>query len=220
MNRELCFRIDNKDIYMEQSLVEYMDIPIYFLCKAERQFYIVLCTDIEELTYLVEKISYKNVFDLIHGNIPMRDVFYQEQEYWEIISGEEIEEDTIVKKSVDCIDESVLPEAGACFKALTEEVASFIQKFDELYSDLKYYDHFDYITTKGTQIFLEMSEGREKVEVFENIGNYILLQKMTTVPNDSDHIEQKNYQEIMTLKTDVKVQSEDWKNSETLYIAA
>ena len=122
MDRELCFKVDNKDIYMEQILVEYMDIPIYFLCKAEKQFYIVLCTDIEELTYLVEKISCKNVFDLLHGNIPMRDVFYQEQEYWEIISGEEVEEDIIVKKSVDCIDESVLPEAGACFKALTEIV--------------------------------------------------------------------------------------------------
>lgn len=220
MDRELCFRIDNKDIYMEQILVEYIDIPIYFLCKAERQFYIVLCTDIEELTYLVEKISYKNVFDLLHGNMPMRDVFYQEQEYWEIISGEEVEKDIIVKKSVDCIDKSVLPEAGACFKVLTEEVASFIQKFDEIYSDLKYYDHFDYVTTKGTQIFFKMSEGKERVEVFENIGNYILQQKMITVPNESDKIEQKNYQEIMTLKTNVKAQSEEWKNSETLYVAA
>lgn len=220
MDKELCFRIDNKDIYMEQILVEYMDIPIYFLCKAERQFYIVLCTDIEELTYLVEKISYKNVFDLLHGNIPMRDVFYQEQEYWEIISGEEVEEDIIVKKSVDCIDKSVLPEVGACFKALTEEVASFIQKFDKIYSDLKYYDHFDYVTTKGTQIFLEMSEGKERVEIFENIGNYILHQKMAVIPDNSDNMEQKNYQEIMTLKTNVKVQSEEWKNSETLYFAA
>ena len=31
MNSKLCFRIENIELYLEQVLVDYMDIPIFFL---------------------------------------------------------------------------------------------------------------------------------------------------------------------------------------------
>ena len=36
MNKKLCFNIENQYLYLEQVLVDYMDIPIFFLCKDKK----------------------------------------------------------------------------------------------------------------------------------------------------------------------------------------
>ena len=36
MNKELCFIIENKKIYLEQILVDYMEIPLFFLMQRKR----------------------------------------------------------------------------------------------------------------------------------------------------------------------------------------
>ena len=69
MSRELCFNIENQDLYLEQVLVDYMDIPIFFLCKNKKQYYIALCTDIDELRYIVTKLSLSEVYNLLHGKV-------------------------------------------------------------------------------------------------------------------------------------------------------
>ena len=113
MNRELCFNIENKYLYLEQVLVDYMDIPIFFLCKDKKQYYIALCTDIDELSYIVTKLSLSEVYNLLHGKIPMRDVFLKQQEYWEIVSGDEVGMDMVTKKKIEALEQSLLPEADA-----------------------------------------------------------------------------------------------------------
>ena len=67
MSKDLCFIIKDRKIYMEQVLVDYMDVPIFFLCKEESQYYLALCVDIEELQYVVTKLSLLDVYDLLHG---------------------------------------------------------------------------------------------------------------------------------------------------------
>lgn len=48
MNKELCFILDNKNIYLDHILVDYEYVPIFFLCKDDEcQYYLALCTDIE-----------------------------------------------------------------------------------------------------------------------------------------------------------------------------
>ena len=53
VNSKLCFRIENIELYLEQVLVDYMDIPIFFLCKGVGEYYLVLCTNINELNYII-----------------------------------------------------------------------------------------------------------------------------------------------------------------------
>ena len=89
MNKELCFNIENENLYLEQILVDYMDIPIFFLCEGENQYYVALCTDIDELSYIVAKLSLLDVYNLLHGKIPMRDAILKQNEYWDIVSGDE-----------------------------------------------------------------------------------------------------------------------------------
>lgn len=140
MNRELCFNIENQYLYLEQVLVDYMDIPIFFLCKDKKQYYIALCTDIDELSYIVTKLSLSEVYNLLHGKIPMRDVFLKQQEYWEIVSVDEVCMDNMVtKKKIEALEQSLLPEADACFKILTKQIKLFVQKFDDEFFSTKYF---------------------------------------------------------------------------------
>ena len=39
MKKELCFVIDSVKVYLEQVLVDYIDVPIFFLCKGNEQYY-------------------------------------------------------------------------------------------------------------------------------------------------------------------------------------
>lgn len=130
MDKELCFSIEDTDLYLEQVLVDYMDVPIFFLCKGGAQYYLVLCTDVDELSYIVVKLSSLDVYNLLHGNISMRDAILKQREYWDIVSGDEIYLDEVTKKHIEEIELDTLPEKDACFKALTKQVKLFVQKFD------------------------------------------------------------------------------------------
>ena len=143
MSKELCFNIENENLYLEQVLVDYMDIPIYFLCKGKKEYYIVLCTNIDEFSYVVTKISLLDTYNLLHGKIPMRDVILKQKEYWEIISGDEIELDLVTKYAMCNLEISVLPEENAFFKVLTKTIELFIQQFDNEYFSTKYFTESD-----------------------------------------------------------------------------
>lgn len=164
MNKELCFNIENVNLYLEQVLVDYMDIPIFFLCSGEKQFYLALCTDIENLHYIVVKLSSIDVYGLLHGNISMRNAILNQKEYWDVMSGEEIELDIVIKKNIDTIEKELLPEADACFQILTKQIASFVQKFDEEFF--------------CTQYFLEKTRKTEINELFTNFSLDIMLENV------------------------------------------
>lgn len=121
--------IEHKPLFLEQVLVDFQDIPIFFLCKNDSQYYIVLCTDIENLNYAVAKLSMLDTYNLLHGIIPMRDVFLKQTEYWEVVSGDKIGLDTVSKKCISELDNRVLPDADACFQIPSEQIKAFVEQF-------------------------------------------------------------------------------------------
>lgn len=139
MNKELCFHIENENLYLEQVLVDYMNIPIFFLCKGEYQYFIILCIDVDELNYIVTKVSLRDIYNLLHGKIPMRDIILKQKEYWEVLSGEEIALDTVIQHSINELETSLLPEENAYFEILTREMEVFVQKFDNEFLAAKYF---------------------------------------------------------------------------------
>ena len=126
MNGNKCFYIEGKYLYLEQTLVEYNGIPIYFLCRNDEQYYTVLCTDIDELTYVVVRTAASDVYSLLHGRIPMRNVILKADHYWQVVSAEDMLQDDVKYLAMDELDHSLLPEAGACFEVLSDEVRTFI----------------------------------------------------------------------------------------------
>ena len=100
MSKELCFNIEGDALYLELVLVEYMSVPIFFLCKSQKQYYIALCTDMEELNYVVCAISQTTVYNLLHGVQPMQDVILSQDSFWKVSSGDTIAEDLVQKKTI------------------------------------------------------------------------------------------------------------------------
>ena len=135
MEKELCFIIDGNKIYLEKVLIDYMEIPIFYLCKSKFGYYIVLCSDFDEFNYIVSRISKKCLYGLLHGIISMRDAMLADGEYWEIFSSDDINSDTVVRHSISDIDPSILPEEGATYKILTKDMVQYVKEFD--YSIIK-----------------------------------------------------------------------------------
>ena len=140
MNKELCFILENKNVYLDHILVDYEYVPIFFLCKDDEcQYYLALCTDIENGEYIVVKISLLGVYDLLHGNVAMRDVILNQEIFWEFVSGDEIKSDIINQYPIDHINNQDLPEKDAKFKILQKHIKEYVQEFDkEFFASEKY----------------------------------------------------------------------------------
>ena len=133
MDRELCFRIEGIELYLEQVLVDYMDIPIFFLCKGGSNYYLVLCTDIDELNYIIVKLSMNDVYELLHGEGSIRNTILKQNEYWNVISGEEISLDKVGKLSISELDVSLSPKEDVYFEIVSTKLENYVKKFDMEY---------------------------------------------------------------------------------------
>ena len=133
MNSNLCFRVEGIELYLEQVLVDYMDIPIFFLCKGESNHYLVLCTDIDELNYIIVKLSMNDVYELLHGGESIRNIILKQNEYWNVISGEEIPLDKVEELSTPKLDVSLLPKEDVYFEIVSMKLENYVKKFDMEY---------------------------------------------------------------------------------------
>ena len=133
MNSNLCFRIEGIELYLEQVLVDYMDIPIFFLCKDEGSYYLVLCTDVDELNYIIVRLSMNDVYGLLHGEESIYNTILKQNEYWNVISGEEIPLDKVEKLSTSKLDSSLLPKEDVYFEIVSTKLENYVKKFDTQY---------------------------------------------------------------------------------------
>lgn len=133
MNSNLCFRIEGIELYLEQVLVDYMDIPIFFLCKDEGSYYLVLCTDVDELNYIIVRLSMNDVYGLLHGEESIYNTILKQNEYWNVISGREIPLDEVKRLSISELDVGLLPKEDVYFEIVSTKLENYVKKFDTQY---------------------------------------------------------------------------------------
>lgn len=133
MNSNLCFRIEGIELYLEQVLVDYMDIPIFFLCKDEGSYYLVLCTDVDELNYIIVRLSMNDVYGLLHGEESIYNTILKQNEYWNVISGREIPLDEVKRLSISELDVGLLPKEDVYFEIVSTKLENYVKKFDTEY---------------------------------------------------------------------------------------
>lgn len=132
MEKILCFILGWSELYLEQVLVSFNDIPGFFVCKDEKgTYYLVLFADMEEFVYWIVEISPTKLSYLLHQGITMREAFTTQPYYWEVFAGEDIESDKARIRSMETIDRSLLPKEGAYYQVLDEEVRKFVEKIAE-----------------------------------------------------------------------------------------
>lgn len=133
MNKELCFKIDSKELMLEQSLVEYNDIPIYFICKdTEQNYYTVLCVDIDEEQYIIVETRLEKIFKLLMQKITMRDLILSEDKFWKVKAGNTIEEDNCIQEDMSSICLKDLPYEKSYFKIAAKVHYDFLENIKSL----------------------------------------------------------------------------------------
>ena len=223
MDRELCFCIDDKEIYLEQVLVDYMDIPIFFICKDSCQFYVALCTDVEELKYVIVSTAEEDVYNLLHSKMPMRNIILNQKQYWEVLSGDDVSLDQITNHPINDLDIALLPEENACFKILTEEMRGYVQQFDNAFWDADQFDRAvnpEVVDLKIENILLGVADG--SIEKYINLGEFSCkLQMMNrilcyAIDLGGEYISHDK----KSVKLGKSVKVENWKSNDVSYDAA
>lgn len=171
-----CFVVESEILYLEKVLVEFNSVPIFFLCKTTKEdYYISLCIDTKEFSYVVTKLSIADVSDLLHGKISMRNVITKQDFFWRIETGDELSDDIVSKHIVTELDENYLPDKDACFEVLTDDMSNYVEEFDKMYENQ---NRFVDLPIKEVSLWCsEMSECYmeifEKSSIYGNLGVHI-----------------------------------------------
>lgn len=124
--KTLCFIIEQKNLYLDKILVDINGFPIFFVCKEGGDYYLVTCYDTDDMKYYVSKISVIDLRSMICGKKPMLDAILSRSEIWDIVAGDEMEEDVIKKIETDDVNTEVLPRKGVCYRILSEDIKEYV----------------------------------------------------------------------------------------------
>ncbi len=134
MNKELCFIIDNNELYLDKVLVSFNDIPIFFICRDnDRQLYLVLCSDLDQMEYIVVKQSVRSIWQMLIQKISMREALLDCETFWFIKSENSIKDDVVELLTNDKMDLDVLPIEGAMYEKISEEDSHYIEQITSEY---------------------------------------------------------------------------------------
>lgn len=185
MDRERCFQIEGKDLFLEKVLVDFEKIPIFYLCRDEQEYYVVLCIDIEALEYIIIKPKLMEILDVLNGKIQMREIFENQKNYWQVFSGESIEEDEVFFHKIEELDKAVLPYENAYFEVLTNDIQNYIDYLMEKIfdknafkiiasnakNDFNELEGLDFIFNGGfTEYKMELSSERIKMQISSSVS--------------------------------------------------
>ena len=134
MTNQLCFIIENKKLFLDKVLVSFNETPIFFVCRdEERNLYLVLCSDIEELNYIVVKQSLTTIWRMLTKKTSMRAALLDCECFWHVASGVSIEEDRVELLKKSQMDNSILPFEEALFEAIKKEDKQYVDKMTSEY---------------------------------------------------------------------------------------
>ena len=181
MNKQLCFIIEKQNLYLDKVLVLFNDIPLFFVCHNEdKQRFLVLCTELEKLEYIVVAIGLTDLRNMLTQKSSMRETILKGEKFWEIVSGDMIENDactTLTKEEIDC---SLLPDEGALYKTIYQKDKDYVEKIESEYLGSIQFDLMDDVNvlvnsidvlTEGiTSVIETMAESITSVVGYLDIG--------------------------------------------------
>lgn len=123
--KSVCFEIEGMELVSELNLVEYNEIPVFFVCKSAEKRFLVLCIDLEGEKYLVTEISTYHVLRMLDSSETMRECFMNGIKYWRVEAAEDIINDRVERINKCDIALGDLPVEGARYKITSSEVLEY-----------------------------------------------------------------------------------------------
>lgn len=134
MDKQLCFVIDGQNLFLEKTLVFFNDIPIFFVCRnGIKHPFLVLCTDLEQLEYLIVETELYTLREMLNQRCTMRNAIFQGTNFWKVVSGDTIENDLCEKIDKSKIEVDSLPNEGAVYNKIFKEDESYVDQIESEY---------------------------------------------------------------------------------------
>lgn len=122
-----CFKINDKELFLEENLVNFNDIPIFFVCKDKVGYrYIVQCIDTEELSYYIAQVLDKNLAAMLDGKISIYELMVEANGKWEIVYGGTNGSDSV--KNIENFEKDSLPKEDVYFTLLNPNINNFKER--------------------------------------------------------------------------------------------
>ena len=125
MTKDYFFKINDEYIYLDIELINFNDIPVLFICKSNKNYYLALCFDVFDEKYIVIQVKRSLLLKMLDQKITMREIFHTVDSFWEIVYGETPEQDLVKEKAINDIDESVLPIEGEVYEVFDDDVKEY-----------------------------------------------------------------------------------------------
>ena len=175
MNKELCFKINSKELYLEKVLVTHNDIPMYFICTDDMlNYYVVLFTDIDEDRYIITKTNINKIIELFKRKITMKDLIISTytEKYWEIIASDDINKDIIREKDIKEISVEDLPDEDSYFNLSEKSNKEF---FNELLNKVSKQALTNYLLNKvSKQALTNYAAKKNYNNIMDKINRYMI----------------------------------------------
>lgn len=118
MDRELCFVIESKELFLDKILVEFNNFPIFFICFDDNNnYYLILCRDTELLDYVIVESSARIIFDMLTQKLSIKQAFIQQDFFWNVLTNTEMKDDKVQKLNISELDLSFLPNENVYYEA-------------------------------------------------------------------------------------------------------
>jgi hypothetical protein len=132
MDKELCFVLNGVQVYLDKVLVQFNETPIFFVCKDDKNnHYVSLLMSVENSGYYVIMPSDQEIYKMLSGQIPMRNLFIDAEWYWLVYGKDKPENDSVWFIGGKSINKFVLPDLDAIYEPNTEENKKYVEDFKE-----------------------------------------------------------------------------------------
>lgn len=134
MDKEVCFFISGNTLFLDKVLVAFNDTPIFFVCcDNDKNYYIALCTNIEELEYIIVKCSLQLLYQMLVRKIEMREPFVTASHFWNVKAGTSVENDEVQYLERERMDLEVLPYPNAFYETKNKADSEYVEKIEAIY---------------------------------------------------------------------------------------
>jgi hypothetical protein len=132
MSDKIFFIIDQKTLFLDKMLVTFNEIPVFFVCRSQNDYYIALGIDSENEEYFLSQVSLKNLSRMLNGAITMRDLLLMGYRFWSIIAGRTVTEDVVTEIAPSNIPMADLPYEGEYLQLATKELKQYASQINNL----------------------------------------------------------------------------------------
>lgn len=134
MNKEVCFFINGNTLFLDKVLVSFNDTPIFFVCcDNSNDYYIVLCTNVEDLEYIIIKSSLHALYQMLSKKIEMRALFTNASHFWNVKAGDTWESDEVQYLERGQMVTDDLPYPNAYYEARKREDTVYVEQIAAAY---------------------------------------------------------------------------------------